>query len=177
MAPGARTKPTGQAKEVRTCESRRPRRPHCHSHAIPKPSHLFYFPSSSWPWCPDALARNRQNEKSIELNEWKSGKCINEWMTAGTVNSRDSIHLSTSRPVTRRPFSAREWAAGLWESYVSEWSNVCAPREELYWEKRRYIWSVTRWYAFWNSFKRMRGSIIKAINSDRFGQAMLERYK
>lgn len=112
----------------------------CHTQAI----HLFYFPSSSWPWCPDALARNRQNEKSIELNEWKSGKCINEWMTAGTVNSRSSIHLSTSRPVTR-PFSAREWAAGLWESYVSEWSNMCAPREKFHSEKRRYIWTVCRY--------------------------------
>lgn len=106
MAPGARTKPTGQAKEARTCESHRPY-PCCrcscshfsiHLHLIP-----FLFESSL------VLARrNRQNEKSIELNEWKSGKCINEWMTAGTVSSSSgsSIHLFTFHPDTPPPVAA-----------------------------------------------------------------------
>lgn len=95
---------------------------------------LFYFESR-----PVMARRNRQNEKSIELNEWKSGKCINEWMTAGTVNgsSGSSIHLFTFHPATP-PQLPQAGASRTLRAHVSEWLNVrVCVGEPSHWENKR----------------------------------------
>lgn len=116
--------------------NRQPTRPKRSGHARaegwePWATSLFLLPPSALTLlcvlaC-DVLARNRQNEKSIELNEWKSGKCINEWMTAGTVNSSrsSSIHLAICFVAWQPPFSAGQRCRRTLRTYVSDWSSMC----------------------------------------------------
>lgn len=69
--------------------------------------------------------RNRRNEKSMKLNEWKSGKCINEWMTAGAVSSTGTIRTLTSYVQPKRLPSS--WLFPMGQLCACTWVNdrVC----------------------------------------------------